>query len=251
MSQCVLITGATSGFGLAAAELFAKNGWRVILTGRREERLKNLADKLSTHTQAHYCALDVRDSDAVKLAIETLPAEFKDISVLINNAGLALGRESSVESNLDDWHTMIDTNVTGLVNVTHAVLPSLMKQEAATVINLASVAAHYPYPGSHVYGASKAFVSHFSKNLRCDLSQYGVRVTSLEPGLSESEFSLVRFKGDQQKTDDIYKGANPLQPTDIANMMYWIATQPAHININTIEVMPISQSWSRLNIEKK
>lgn len=251
MSKCVLITGATSGFGLAAAKRFAKEGWRIIALGRREERLIELAKQLSTMTDIHYCPVDIRDKNALEQAISQLPEAFQAIQVLINNAGLALGRDSSVESDLEDWHTMIDTNITGLVNMTHILLPTLIKQESATVINLASVAAHYPYPGSHVYGASKAFVAQFSKNLRCDLSKYGVRVTSLEPGLSESEFSLVRFKGDKETASNIYEGTAPLQPDDIANIMYWIATQPAHINVNSIEVMPIVQSWNRLNIEKK
>lgn len=251
MSECVFITGATSGFGLAAAEKFAQEGWSVILTGRREERLKQLAQRLSSITQVHYCALDVKDNDAIKATIADLPETFKNISVLINNAGLALGRHSAVESDLIDWQTMIDTNITGLTNMTHALLPTLVAQHSSTVINLASVAAHYPYPGSHVYGASKAFVAQFSKNLRCDLSKHGVRVTSLEPGLAESEFSLVRFKGDQSTANTIYEDTTPLQPKDLADIMYWIATQPAHININSLEVMPLVQTWNPLHVEKQ
>ncbi|TBR43934.1 SDR family NAD(P)-dependent oxidoreductase [Marinomonas agarivorans] len=250
MSKCVLITGATSGFGLAAAEKFAQEGWSIIITGRREERLKQLAQTLSSMTSVHYYALDVRNKEAIDTMIEGLPESFKNINVLINNAGLALGRSSALESDLADWQTMIDTNITGLTNMTHALLPTLTQQKSTTVINLASVAAHYPYPGSHVYGASKAFVAQFSKSLRCDLSKHGVRVTSLEPGLAESEFSLVRFKGDQSTADTIYEDTTPLQPKDLADIMYWIATQPAHININSIEVMPLVQTWNPLHIEK-
>jgi len=251
MTQCVLITGATAGFGLATAKLFAAKGWRLILTGRREERLTALKDELSSQCDVHCITLDVRDSDAVIQAMSELPEAFKDVSVLVNNAGLALGTDPSYEAKLSDWQTMIDTNVTGLVNVTHALLPTLMQQTPATVINLSSIAANWPYPGSHVYGASKAFVRQFSHNLRCDLAGKGVRVTSLEPGMAESEFSLVRFGGDKEKADQLYKGANAIQPEDIANIIYWLATQPAHLNINSLEVMPASQAWNNFQVVKE
>ncbi|MDO6763391.1 SDR family oxidoreductase [Agarivorans sp. 1_MG-2023] len=250
MSNCVFITGATSGFGLASARLFAQHGWKLILTGRRLQRLAQLADELAEHCEVHYASLDVRDSQQVSALIAALPQGFKQIDALINNAGLALGTDPCDKANLDDWHTMIDTNVTGLVNVTHALLPILTEQKVASVINLASIAANWPYPGSHVYGASKAFVAQFSRNLRCDLVGSGVRVTSLEPGLSESEFSLVRFAGDQQKYDQLYGDSNALQPEDIANIIYWLVSQPAHININSLEVMPSSQAWNNFNVVK-
>lgn len=250
MARTVLITGATAGFGLATAQLFAKQGWQLILTGRRGERLAALAKELGESTAVHCITLDVRDNEAVKQAIGELPEPFRDVSVLVNNAGLALGTDPCFEAKLSDWQTMIDTNVTGLVNMTHAVLPLLMQQTPATVINLSSIAASWPYPGSHVYGASKAFVKQFSLNMRCDLAGKGVRVTSLEPGLAESEFSLVRFGGDQQKCEQLYRGANAIQPEDIANIIYWVATQPAHLNINRLEVMPSSQAWNSLNVVK-
>ncbi|WP_239543961.1 SDR family oxidoreductase [Marinomonas foliarum] len=251
INKCVLITGATSGFGLATAKKFAKEGWNLILTGRRQERLANLADELSKLTQVHIATLDVRKSDEVISFIDNLPNTFSNIQVLVNNAGLALGTDPSYEAKLSDWHTMIDTNVTGLVNVTHAILPLIVNKEGATIINLASIAANWPYPGSHVYGASKAFVAQFSRNIRADVAGKGVRVTSLEPGLSESEFSLVRFDGDQKKYDNLYKGAHALQPVDIANIIFWVASQPPHININSLEVMPTSQAWNNFYVVKQ
>ncbi|MBJ7537348.1 SDR family NAD(P)-dependent oxidoreductase [Marinomonas transparens] len=250
MNKSVLITGATSGFGLSSARLFAKQGWNLLLTGRRHERLSALADELAGSTKVHIATLDVRDNQQVVDFVKTIPEAFKNIQCLINNAGLALGTDPSDQAKLSDWHTMIETNVTGLVNVTHAVLPLLLNKSGASIINLASIAANWAYPGSHVYGASKAFVAQFSRNLRCDLVGKGVRVTSLEPGLSESEFSIVRFNGDQDKYDQLYKGANALQSDDIANIIYWLACQPAHININSLEVMPTSQAWSNFNVVK-
>jgi len=247
----VLITGATSGFGLATAKKFAQDGYPLIITGRREERLQALSDELAPLTEVFFYVLDVRDSEAVATFSQQIPEAFKQVGILVNNAGLALGTEPADKAALADWHTMIDTNVTGLVNVTHSLLPTLREQESASIINLASIAANWAYPGSHVYGASKAFVAQFSRNLRSDFAGTGIRVTSLEPGLSESEFSLVRFKGDQEKYDQIYNNAKALQPEDIANIIFWIAEQPAHININSLEVMPTSQAWDNFKIIKK
>jgi len=247
----VLITGATSGFGLATAKKFAQHGYPIIITGRREERLQALSEELTPLTDVYYHVLDVRDSEAVAAFSAAIPERFKQVGVLVNNAGLALGAEAADKASLSDWHTMIDTNVTGLVNVTHCLLPTLRAQKSSSVINLASIAANWAYPGSHVYGASKAFVAQFSRNLRCDFAGTGVRVTSLEPGLSESEFSLVRFNGDQDKYDQIYNGTSAIQPEDIADIILWIAEQPAHININSLEVMPTSQAWDNFKVIKK
>ncbi len=247
----VLITGATSGFGLATAKKFAQHGYPLVITGRREERLQKLSDELSSLTAVYFKPLDVRNADQVHELVEQLPPEFQNVAILVNNAGLALGASPADQASLNDWHTMIDTNVTGLVNVTHALLGTLKKQASASIINLASIAANWPYPGSHVYGASKAFVAQFSRNLRSDFAGTGVRVTSLEPGLCESEFSLVRFKGDQDKYNALYKNANALQPEDIANIIFWIAEQPAHININSLEVMPTSQAWDNFKVIKE
>ncbi len=251
MSKTVLITGATAGFGKASAIKFANHGWNLIITGRRAERLEELAQSLTGKINVHIAELDVRDESAVKHMVDNLPDDFKTVSVLVNNAGLALGTDPSYAANLEDWKTMIDTNVTGLTLVTHALLPILMNNHPATIVNLSSVAANWAYPGSHVYGASKAFVQQFSRNLRCDLVGKGVRVTSLEPGLCESEFSLVRFGGDQEKYDALYGGANALQPEDIADIIYWVATQPAHININSLEVMPQTQAWDNFKIVRE
>lgn len=250
MNKCAVITGATSGFGLASAKLFAKHGWSLVLIGRRADRLEALKKELGEMTPVHTCTLDVRNTQDIPAVVESIPEEFSNICSLVNNAGLALGTDPSYAAKLSDWQTMIDTNITGLVHMTHALLPQLKDKEGASIINLASIAGNWPYPGSHVYGASKAFVAQFSRNLRCDLAGKKLRVTSLEPGLSESEFSLVRFEGDKEKADQLYQGAQALQPDDIAEIIYWIATQPAHININSIEVMPTSQAWNNFNIVK-
>ncbi|MCG8708439.1 SDR family NAD(P)-dependent oxidoreductase [Brenneria sp. 4F2] len=251
MQNIVFITGATSGFGQAAAHHFAANGWSLIITGRREERLKALADELSDKVPVYYSVLDVRDAQAVKKLVETLPAEFKAVKTLVNNAGLALAPHASQKVELEDWHTMIDTNVTGLVNVTHALLPTLIETgKGASIINLGSIAGQWPYPGSHVYGASKAFVKQFSYNLRCDLQGTGVRVTDLAPGIAETEFTLVRTKGDQDASDKLYRGTTPLTAEDIAGQIYMIATLPDHMNINRLEVMPVRQAWSPFAIDR-
>lgn len=247
----VLITGATSGFGKAAAQRFAKAGWSLILTGRRVERLKALEEELSKQVPVLTLALDVRDSDAVTTAISGLPEEFLPLTCLINNAGLALAPQPAQKVALEDWHTMIDTNITGLVNVTHAALPLLLKTgQGASILNLGSVAGQWPYPGGHVYGASKAFVQQFSYNLRCDLLGTGVRVTDLAPGMAETEFTLVRTKGDQAASDALYRGTTPLQAEDIAEQLYYLATLPAHININRLEIMTVRQAWSAFAIDR-
>jgi|TARA_R110000824_G_scaffold400686_2_gene609018 sulfoacetaldehyde reductase len=247
----VLITGATSGFGKAAAQRFAKAGWSLILTGRRQERLDALEKELSQQVPVLTLALDVRDSDAVTDTISNLPESFLPLTCLINNAGLALAPEPAQKVALQDWHTMIDTNITGLVNVTHAALPLLLKNsEGASILNLGSVAGQWPYPGGHVYGASKAFVQQFSYNLRCDLLGTGVRVTDLAPGMAETEFTLVRTKGNQAASDALYKGTTPLQAEDIAEQLYYLATLPAHININRLEIMPVRQAWSAFAIDR-
>ncbi|MGL5286408.1 sulfoacetaldehyde reductase [Aeromonas sp. RU39B] len=251
MSKIVFITGATSGFGQAAARRFAQDGWSVIITGRREDRLRALADELSQSVPVHYAALDVRDRASVKAVVDALPAEFKAVRALINNAGLALSPNPAQSVELDDWQTMIDTNVTGLVTMTHALLPTLIATGAgASIINIGSIAGQWPYPGSHVYGASKAFVKQFSYNLRCDLLGTGVRVTDLAPGIAETEFTLVRTKGDQAASDRLYRGTTALTAEDIAEQMFYIASLPDHININRVEVMPTRQAWSAFAIDR-
>ncbi|CDT10022.1 MULTISPECIES: SDR family NAD(P)-dependent oxidoreductase [Vibrio] len=249
MDKIAFITGATSGFGKAAAKRFAEDNWSLVLSGRRIERLLDLKEELTV--PVHVIQLDVRDADAVKQAIDSLPAEFSSITALVNNAGLALAPEGAPDVDLKDWHTMIDTNVTGLVNVTHALLPTLIKSGAgSSIINVGSIAGQWPYPGSHVYGASKAFVKQFSYNLRCDLQGTGVRVTDLSPGIAETEFTLVRTKGNQTASDNLYQGTTPLSAEDIAEQMFYIATLPEHININRVEVMPTRQAWSAFAIDR-
>lgn len=245
------ITGATSGFGQAAARYFADKGWALVLSGRRADRLKALADELSAKVPVHTAVLDVRDADAVKTVVEGLPEEFKAIKTLVNNAGLALAPQPSQEVDLNDWHTMIDTNVKGLVNVTHALLPTLINTgKGASIINIGSIAGQWPYRGSHVYGGTKAFVKQFSYSLRCDLQGTGVRVTDLAPGIAETEFTLVRTKGDQAASDQLYRGTIPLSAEDIAEQIYYIATLPDHMNINRLEVMPVRQSWNGFHIDR-
>lgn len=251
MKNIVFITGATSGFGMASARRFAQAGWSVIITGRREDRLRTLADELSVRVPVHYAALDVRDTTAVQTVVANLPEEFKQVRTLINNAGLALSPNPSQTVDLADWHTMIDTNITGLVNVTHTLLPALIATGAgASIINIGSIAGQWPYPGSHVYGGTKAFVKQFSYNLRCDLLGTGVRVTDLAPGIAETEFTLVRTKGDQDASDRLYRGTTALSAEDIAEQMFYIANLPDHICINRVEVMPTRQAWSAFAIDR-
>ncbi|TBU90641.1 SDR family NAD(P)-dependent oxidoreductase [Stutzerimonas kirkiae] len=251
MSKVVFITGATSGFGQASARRFAADGWSLVLSGRRLERLQALQDELAGQVPVHIATLDVRDSDAVQKVVAELPEAFLPIRTLVNNAGLALAPEPAQNVALEDWHTMIDTNIKGLVNVTHALLPSLLRTgKGASIINIGSIAGQWPYPGSHVYGASKAFVKQFSYNLRCDLQGTGVRVTDLAPGIAETEFTLVRTKGNQAASDALYRGTTALSAEDIAEQIHYIASLPDHININRVEVMPTRQAWSSFAIDR-
>ena len=249
MSQIALITGATAGFGTAIAKRFVNEGWKVIITGRRKERLDGLVEELGGPAVACPLCFDIRDEAATKEALASLPADFSAIDVLVNNAGLALGTGPIDECDLAEWKTMIDTNVTGLVTITRLLVDTLIAQKGL-IVNLASIASNWAYPGGNVYGATKAFVQNFSLNLRCDLSSKAVRVTSIEPGLSESEFTLVRTGGNQEAYDSLYKGANPLQPEDIAETIFWVASLPTHVNINSLEIMPVSQSWAPFRIHR-
>lgn len=231
----VLITGATAGIGEASVRAFADAGWHVVATGRRADRLEKLAGE-----RVHTLAFDIRDDAARDEALASLPAPFSEIDLLINNAGLALGLEPAQQASLDNWQTMIDTNVTALVSITHKLLPGLVERKGG-IINLSSVAATYPYPGGNVYGATKAFVRQFTLNLRADLIGTGVRVTSIEPGMVETEFTLVRT-GSQEASDKVYAGVNPMTAEDIAETMLWVATLPPHFAVNTLELMPVNQA---------
>jgi len=238
----IVFTGATSGFGAAAARRFAQDGCRLILAGRRTDRLEALAKELSV--PVHCLNLDVRNREAVEQAFASLPADFADIDVLVNNAGLALGLNPAEAASLDDWDTMVDTNIKGVMYCSRFALPGMVARKRGHIINIGSVAGVYPYPGGNVYGGTKAFVDQFSLNLRADLLGKGVRVTVIEPGMCETEFSLVRFKGDEGKADSVYAGMTPLSADDIANTIHWVATLPPHVNINRLEVMPTEQANS-------
>jgi serine 3-dehydrogenase len=249
MTHTAFITGATSGFGRAAVERFVAAGWRVVACGRRAERLQALVDALGAD-KVHAAAFDIRDAAAMTAAIDALPNDFRGIDLLLNNAGLAQGTRPAQEASLDDWRTMIDTNITALVTLTRALLPTLIERRGA-IVNVSSTAANYPYAGGNVYGGSKAFVSQFSLNLRADLHGTGVRVTTLEPGMAETEFTVVRTHGDQAASDALYQGAQPMTAQDIADTIFWIATLPPHLNVNRLEMMPVSQSFAGFQIARE
>jgi serine 3-dehydrogenase (NADP+) len=242
-ARTAFVTGATSGIGEATARRLAGMGWRIVATGRRQERLDALAEVIGG-SQLHPICVDVRDADAIAASIASLPPDFSGIDLLVNNAGLALGTAPAQSASLDDWRTMIDTNVTALVTLTRRLLPALIERRGV-IVNISSTAATYPYPGGNVYGGSKAFVRQFSLGLRSDLHGTGVRVTSLEPGMAQTEFSLVRTHGDRDAADALYRGWQPMTADDIADTIAWIAQLPAHVNINRLEMMPTAQSFAR------
>jgi 3-hydroxy acid dehydrogenase/malonic semialdehyde reductase len=246
--ETVVVTGASSGIGEAVVRAFAARGAALVLVARRRERLEALARGLGV--PVHVAAADVRDSDEVRAALSDMPEPFAAVTVLVNGAGLALGQEPAHTSQLGDWHTMVDTNVKGLLNVTHALLPGMAARRRGHVINLGSVAGTYPYPGGHVYGGTKAFVHQFSLALRSDLQGTGVRVTCIEPGMVETDFSAVRFKGDEARAAAVYQGADPLTPGDIAEAVVWCASQPARVNVNSLELMPVRQAFSPFAIHR-
>jgi 3-hydroxy acid dehydrogenase/malonic semialdehyde reductase len=246
----VFVTGASAGFGSAIARRFAKEGHQIVAVGRRPERLDALAKELGRE-RVFALTLDVRDREAVNTVLTRLPAEFADISVLVNNAGLALGLEPAQNAQLDAWEEMVDTNVKGLMYVTRALLPGMVARQRGHVINMGSIAATYPYPGGNVYGASKAFVRQFSLNLRADLAGTKVRVTDIEPGLvGGTEFSNVRFRGDSDRAAKMYQGADALTPEDVAEAVCWVASLPPRVNINTVEMMPVTQSFGPLLVHR-
>jgi NADP-dependent 3-hydroxy acid dehydrogenase YdfG len=247
----VLITGASSGFGEASARKFAAEGKRLVLCARRAERLEALSMELSELTQVHCAALDVRDQQAVAALPALLPAEFADIDILVNNAGLALGLGGADVAVMDDWEAMVDTNIKGLMYLTRAFLPGMVARGGGHVVNMGSVAANWPYPGGNVYGGTKAFVQQFSRNLRAELLGKGVRVSLIEPGMCETEFSMVRFNGDEGRAQEVYAGMQPLSATDIAEIIYWVTALPAHININQLEVMPVAQAWGPFAVHRE
>ena len=250
--QTIFITGASAGFGAACARIFGNHGNRLLLTARRIEPLLALQEELSASAEeVHVIPLDVRDREAVSRALDSLPTGFRDIDVLINNAGLALGLEPAPAASLDDWETMVDTNIKGLMYCTRLVLPGMVARNRGHIVNIGSVAGSWPYPGGNVYGATKAFVEQFSLNLRCDLLGTKVRVTCIQPGMAETEFSKVRFKGDEQKASQVYAGAEALTAEDIAETVQWVVNRPARVNINTLELMSVDQAWGPFAINRK
>jgi NADP-dependent 3-hydroxy acid dehydrogenase YdfG len=248
--KTIFITGASAGFGEACARAFAAQGHRLVLAARRLEKLETLCGALPAAAGVHLVRLDVRDRCAVDAAVASLPVGFREIDVLVNNAGLALGLKPSHQADIDDWDVMVDTNIKGLMYCTRAILPGMVERNRGYVINISSVAASWPYPGGNAYGGSKAFVSQFSRNLRCDLLGTRVRVTCIEPGMAETEFSLVRFKGDDERAAQVYSGTEAMSADDIAEIVTWVAGRPEHININTLEVMPTDQAWGPFAVHR-
>lgn len=238
--KTALVTGASAGFGEAIAKALANEGCRVIITGRRQDRLDALAKKLGV--PCHVLAFDVRDRAAMQAAIASLPKDFTAIDILVNNAGLALDLQPFEKVDFADFETMVETNILGLLAMTHAILPGMKARGYGHIVNIASTAGNFHYPGAHVYGGSKAFVTYFSQALRADLVGAPVRVTNLEPGMAETEFSVVRFKGDAKKAEAVYAGVEPMQAADVAEAVRWALAQPAHVNISRIEMMPTAQA---------
>jgi 3-hydroxy acid dehydrogenase/malonic semialdehyde reductase len=244
LKRTVLITGASAGIGEACAHLFAKNNFRLIITARRQDRLEKLKLLLESEYQSevHTLVFDVKNKEEVSTAINSLPTEWKKIDVLINNAGLSLGLDPIQNGNVDDWETMIDTNVKGLLYVSKIVSNGMIKNNSGHIINLGSIAGKESYPNGNVYCATKAAVDSLSKSMRMDLVQHGIKVTAIHPGAVETEFSIVRFKGDVERANNVYKGFEPLHPEDVAEVIYFAASRPSHVNINDMLVMPTAQA---------
>jgi len=248
--KTIFITGASAGFGEACARNFAAEGHRLILTARRVEKLEKLRDELQTAAAVHIAQMDVRDNAEVEAVVAFLPEGLREIDVLVNNAGLALGLEPAHKVDLEDWEVMVDTNIKGLMYCTRAILPGMVERNCGHIVNLSSTAGSWPYPGGNVYGGTKAFVTQFSRNLRADLHGTKVRVSCIQPGMAQTEFSDVRFKGDHEKADSVYDGVNPMTAEDIAEAVTWVVNRPAHLNINSIEMMPVSQAWGPLVVHR-
>jgi len=249
LPKIVMITGSTGGFGMAFTHKFAAAGCKLILTSRTQDKLDKLAGKL--RVPVHKIILDVRDRKEIEQAFAALPAAFRDIDLLINNAGGAFGMEPAFDAKLDDWQEMIELNNLGLVVCTRLALEGMVKRKKGHIINIGSVSGSYPYPGGHVYCAVKAFVKQFSLALRCDLISTNVRVTNIEPGMAETGFSVQRFRGDKAEAAKIYENANPMTAEDVAEAVFYAATQPQHVNINRIELMPTTQAAAGLAVHRK
>lgn len=248
--KTIMITGASSGFGEACARLFATEGNRLILTARRKQRLEELQAELANKTKVHIVQLDVRQREAVEDVVSSLPIGFREVDVLVNNAGLALGLEPAQRADIEDWEIMVDTNIKGLMYCTRYILPGMVERNRGHIVNISSTAGSWPYPGGNAYGGTKAFVTQFSRNLRADLIGTKVRVTCIQPGMAETEFSNVRFKGNDVMADKVYSGTEPMTAKDIAEAVAWVVDRPAHLNINSIEMMPVDQAWGPLAVHR-
>ncbi len=246
MQKTALITGATSGIGRETARVFAENGIRLVLCGRRRARLDSLYEELSSRTDIALLEFDIRDREAVAKAIKSLPEEFRDISVLVNNAGNAHGLDTIDQGSLDDWDAMIDINVKGLLYISRALITSMVAQGHGHIINIGSTAGKEVYPRGNVYCASKHAVDAINQAMRIDLNEHGIRVGAVNPGLVETEFSDVRFKGDTERARSVYKGFQPLTPRDIADIIYFVINRPPHVNIADLVVMPTAQASSTI-----
>lgn len=242
-NKVALVTGASAGFGKAIVTKLIEDGYRIIVAARRLEKLTEL-QTIFGQDKVYPVQMDITKTEMIDQVLKSLPEEWSQIDLLINNAGLAIGLDKAYEANFEDWMTMINTNIIGLTYLTRQILPQMVDRNSGMIINLGSTAGTIPYPGGNIYGATKAFVKQFSLNLRADLAGTKIRVTNIEPGLCEgTEFSSVRFNGDENRVDAVYQGANAIQPIDIANTVSWIVSQPEHVNINRIEIMPVSQSY--------
>ena len=248
--MAILITGASAGFGEAMCRAFTAAGFNVVGAARRMEKLQALAEELGG--SFYPLQMDVADTSSVPAALQSLPEGFREIDCLINNAGLALGLDSADKADFVDWQTMIQTNIVGLTFLTRQILPQMVERKSGYIINIGSIAGSYPYPGGNVYGATKAFVRQFSLNLRADLAGTGIRVTDIEPGLcGGTEFSNVRFKGDDERAAGVYENIRFIRPEDIADTALWLYRRPAHMNVNTIEIMPVAQSFGALPVVRE
>lgn len=250
MTRTILITGASSGFGAACAQKFAEAGDRLILLARRRDRLEVLQQSLTDAAGVHIVPIDITCATSLEQAVANLPTDFAEPDVLINNAGLALGLSGAQDADMADWITMINTNVTALVHITRLILPGMVKRDCGHIVNIGSTAGNWPYPGGNVYGSTKAFVKQFSRELRADVLGKKVKVTNIEPGLAETEFSLVRFKQDADRAADVYQDTRPLSADDVADIIFWVCNTPAHVNINAMEIMPLCQAWGPLKIDR-
>lgn len=250
MSRTVFITGASSGFGASCARAFAARGDRLVLAARRTEPLQELARELAAQSAVFPLTLDVRDRQAVEAALTALPEAFRAVDILVNNAGLALGLEPSPRANLDDWDTMVDTNIKGVMYCTRLLLPGMVERNRGHIVNIGSTAGSWPYPGGNVYGGTKAFVAQFTRNLRADLLGTRVRASCIAPGMAETEFSMVRFKGNEQRAAGVYADTEPLTAEDVAEVVVWVTSVPPHVNINHLEVMSVFQSWGPLAVHR-